>query len=105
MAFEAKVKDEHPLRVVTAFGGREYVKGAWRPVQAWQVSDRAAVVACERFLDDHRVLVEPACGAGLAAVYDAAAPLQGVRSVLVIVCGGAGVSLALLRAWAEATRA
>ncbi len=81
---------------------------AWtqrRPVQAWQVSDRAAVLACERFLDDHRVLVEPACGAGLAAVYDAAAPLQGVSSVLVIVCGGAGVSLALLRAWADATRA
>lgn len=81
---------------------------AWtrrRPVRSWEVSDRAAVVACERFLDDHRVLVEPACGAGLAAVYDAAAPLQGARSLLVIVCGGAGVSLALLRAWAEATRA
>jgi len=81
---------------------------AWsqrRPVLPWQVSDRAAVVACERFLDDHRVLVEPACGAGLAAVYDAGAPLQGARSVLVIVCGGAGVSLALLRAWADQTRA
>lgn len=80
---------------------------AWtrrRPVQAWQVSDRAAVVACERFVDDHRVLVEPACGAGLAAVYDAAEPLRGVGPVLVIVCGGAGVSLALLRAWAEAVR-
>lgn len=75
-----------------------------RPVQAWQVRDGAAVVACERFLDDHRVLVEPACGAGLSAIYDAAAPLRGRSSVLVIVCGGAGVSLALLRAWAEATR-
>jgi len=75
-----------------------------RPVQAWQVSDAAAVLACERFLDDHRVLVEPACGAGLSAIYDAAAPLRGLGSALVIVCGGAGVSLALLRAWAEATR-
>ncbi|WP_293273952.1 pyridoxal-phosphate dependent enzyme [Nannocystis sp.] len=75
-----------------------------RPVQAWQVSDAAAVVACERFLDDHRVLVEPACGAGLSAIYDAAAPLRGRSSVLVIVCGGAGVSLALLRAWVQATR-
>ncbi len=80
---------------------------AWtqrRPVQSWQVSDRAAVVACERFLDDHRVLVEPACGAGLSAIYDAAAPLRTASSVLAIVCGGAGVSLALLRAWSDATR-
>jgi L-serine/L-threonine ammonia-lyase len=80
---------------------------AWtrrRPVQAWQVSDRAAVIACERFLDDHRVLVEPACGAGLSAIYDAAPPLRDAGPVLAIVCGGAGVSLALLRRWSEATR-
>jgi L-serine/L-threonine ammonia-lyase len=86
-------------------------------VTPWVVTDAAAVRACERFVDDHRVLVEPACGAALAAVYDVAAPLQALQrsssgvsapaagSVLVIVCGGAGVSLALLRAWAEATRA
>ena len=80
---------------------------AWtrrHPVRPWLVSDRAAVAACERFLDDHRVLVEPACGAGLSAIYDAAAPLRGAGPVLVIVCGGAGVSLALLRAWADALR-
>jgi len=80
---------------------------AWtrrHPISPWLVSDRAAVTACERFLDDHRVLVEPACGAGLSAVYDAAAPLRGVGDVLVIVCGGAGVNLALLRAWSEALR-
>lgn len=85
-------------------------------VTPWVVTDTDAVRACERFVDDHRVLVEPACGAGLAAVYDGAAPLRALQgsssasaaaagSVLVIVCGGAGVSLALLRAWAEATRA
>ncbi len=80
---------------------------AWtrrRPVRAWQVSDRAAVTACERFLDDHRVLVEPACGAGLSAIYDAAPPLRAAGPVLAIVCGGAGVSLALLRGWLAATR-
>ena len=77
---------------------------AWtrrRPVCSWQVSDHAAVRACERFADDHRVLVEPACGAGLAAIYDAAAPLRATGPVLAIVCGGAGVSLALLREWAS----
>jgi L-serine/L-threonine ammonia-lyase len=67
------------------------------------VSDRAAVTACLRFLDDHRVMVEPACGAGLSVIYDRAPVLAGRGPVLVIVCGGAGVSLALLRAWAERT--
>ncbi len=74
-------------------------------VHSLLVDDRAAVGACERFVDDHRVLVEPACGAGLSAVYDRAPLLTQVDSVLVIVCGGAGVSLALLRAWLDATRA
>lgn len=71
----------------------------------WTVSDRAAVQACLRFLDDHRVLVEPACGAGLSVIYDRAPPIVGRGPVLVIVCGGAGVSLALLRQWAESTGA
>jgi L-serine/L-threonine ammonia-lyase len=77
---------------------------AWtgrHPLTAWQVSDREAVDACQRFLDDHRVLVEPACGAALAAVYNRAEPLAGRAPVLVIVCGGAGVTRALLQAWDE----
>jgi hypothetical protein len=28
----AKVRDDYPLSVVTAFGGREYTKKDWRPV-------------------------------------------------------------------------
>jgi L-serine/L-threonine ammonia-lyase len=43
--------------------------------------------------------VEPACGAALAPVYDNAAVLSGHVPVLVIVCGGAGASLELLREW------
>ncbi len=52
-----------------------------------------------RFADEHRVLVEPACGASLAAVYGKATPLEGLRPIVVIVCGGAGVSLKLLDEW------
>jgi len=53
------------------------------------VSDFDAVDACVRFLDDHRVLVEPACGASLAVIYgDYPALLAGVEAPLVIVCGG-----------------
>ena len=45
------------------------------PLRSVVVSDRAAVSACQRFLDDHRLVVEPACGASLAAVYDGAPSL------------------------------
>jgi L-serine/L-threonine ammonia-lyase len=65
----------------------------------WTMSDRVAVAACLKFADDHRVLVEHACGAALASVYEGAPPLDDVDSVLVIVCGGAGVSLELLESW------
>ena len=68
-------------------------------VTPWTVSDRAALDACFRFADDHRILVEPACGAALSTIYDKADPLIGKNPVLVIVCGGAGVSLPLLREW------
>ena len=63
------------------------------------VTDRQAVDACSRFLDDHRVLVEPACGAALAPIYDRSEHLRGRGPVLVEVCGGAGVNLELFHGW------
>ena len=57
------------------------------------VSDQDAVAACRRFLEEHRVLVEPACGAALAAVYQRAPQLAPFKTVLVIVCGGAGITV------------
>ena len=73
------------------------------PIVPCVVSDRDALDACRRFADDHRVLVELACGAALAAVYNQAEPLTGLRDVLVIVCGGAGVSFDLLDEWDAST--
>ena len=56
------------------------------------VTDAQALAACRQFLDDHRVLVEPACGAALAAL-DAVPPaLQAAQRVLVVVCGGVTAS-------------
>lgn len=75
------------------------------PVHPWTMSDREAVSACLRFADDHRLLVEPACGAALAAVYERAEVLQNKRRVLVVVCGGAGVNRDQLARWAEQTGA
>lgn len=64
------------------------------------VSDAAAVDAVGRFLDDHRMLVEPACGAALAPVY--AGDVEGEGPVAVIVCGGAGATREALAGWQAA---
>lgn len=69
------------------------------PITPYVVTDRQAVDACLRFADDHRLLVEPACGAALAALLDNPEPLAAARSVHVIVCGGAGVDRQLLGEW------
>ncbi|WP_210397547.1 pyridoxal-phosphate dependent enzyme [Motiliproteus sediminis] len=70
-------------------------------VLCYQVSDREALDACLAFADDHRLLVEPACGAALAAVYQRAEALNDKTNVLVIVCGGVGVTRAQLQAWSQ----
>ena len=69
------------------------------PIEPILVSDRQAVEACARFLDDHRVLVEPSCGAALSLAYDAHPSLQDRGPVLVVVCGGAAVTARQLEDW------
>lgn len=69
-------------------------------VHSLVVSDSAAVQACDRFLNDHRVLVEPSCGAALSVVYDRhPAVLQTDGPILVVVCGGAAVTRPQLEDW------
>jgi len=63
------------------------------------VSDKQAVSACFQFLDDHRFLVEPACGASLAVPYDRTEVIANIQTVVVIVCGGIVVDLEKLYAW------
>lgn len=72
------------------------------PTESLVVSDREAVEACERFAADHRVLVEPACGAALAAIYCRLPFLEGRSPILAVVCGGAGASPELLARWKRA---
>jgi L-serine/L-threonine ammonia-lyase len=90
--------------IATSLGARcvapeAFERARSHPTVAVQVSDAQATAACARFADAQRVLVEPACGAALAAVDRHAA---GFRRVLVEVCGGIGVSLELLRSWTTA---
>lgn len=63
-------------------------------------SDSQAVAACLRLADDHRLLVEPACGAAIAAVTEKSEALQGMRSVVVQLCGGAVINRSQLAQWA-----
>ncbi|XP_058137384.1 serine dehydratase-like [Dasypus novemcinctus] len=70
------------------------------------VEDAEAVSAMQRFLDDERMLVEPACGAALAAIYSGClGRLQAegrlcpsLASVVVIVCGGNSIDSRELQA-------
>lgn len=91
--------------IATSLGARQVSAEAFRwsrehAVRSVVVSDKDAVAACLRFMDDQRVVVEPACGAALAAVYKHDAALAGMRNVLVIVCGGVTATVAQLNAWA-----
>ncbi|XP_030644485.1 L-serine dehydratase/L-threonine deaminase-like [Chanos chanos] len=69
------------------------------------VTDQEAVLAAERFVDDEKILVEPACGAALAAVYsDVIRRLQkegklgvDLGPVVVVVCGGNNISMEQLK--------
>ena len=60
-------------------------------VRSALVSDAQALSVCQRFAHDHRILVEPACGAALAALYETPQAVGDARVVLVVVCGGVGV--------------
>ena len=70
-------------------------------VQPHVVSDADAVRACLSLAAERRVLVEPACGAALAAVYGTPpAVLADAECVVVEVCGGAVVGLPQMLGWA-----
>ena len=69
------------------------------PIVPRVVTDQQALTACFDFLYDHRVMVEPACGASLATIYQADPFLRSMSNVVVIVCGGVGVSNEQLNLW------
>lgn len=87
--------------VASSLGARRVAQAAldWHrrhEVVSVVMTDAQAIDACVRFADDLRVLVEPACGAALAVVYQHSPQLQRFSRPLVIVCGGIGIDLATL---------
>lgn len=94
--------------LATSLGARQVCETARlvrdrHPVHSVVVSDAEAVSACLAFALEHRVIVEPACGASLAALSTPGgrAALGDAREVLVVVCGGVGATHAQLQAWQE----
>jgi L-serine/L-threonine ammonia-lyase len=92
--------------IATSLGARQVCKQAFdcskkHSLRNIVVSDQAAVSACRSFLTDHRIVVEPACGASLAVVYDRAPEIEEYESALVIVCGGATANVEQLEAWSN----
>lgn len=87
--------------IATTLGARQVAQAAFDKavtfgVKPLRVTDIRATSACYSFAATHRVLVEPACGASLAAVMDSLVPGHRVG---VVVCGGCGVGPEELRTW------
>nr|WP_180317164.1 pyridoxal-phosphate dependent enzyme [Delftia acidovorans] len=90
--------------VATSLGARQVCQRAFdlaqvHPVRSAVVTDAQALDACLCFIDDHRLHVEPACGAALALAYAGAPALQGFKRVLVVACGGTTNTLEQLQTW------
>ncbi|WP_137936565.1 pyridoxal-phosphate dependent enzyme [Chitinivorax sp. B] len=92
--------------IATSLGAKQVCEQAFswttrHPIRSIVVSDRSAINACEHFLHDHRIVVEPACGAALALAYDYQTELANFQTVLFIVCGGVTATVSQLRSWAD----
>lgn len=100
------VELERISSIATSLGAKRVCEKAMQwtkehPIQSVVVSDQSVLSACERFLTDHRILVEPACGASLAMAYENSPELERFSSILIVVCGGATSTIDQIREWAK----
>jgi L-serine/L-threonine ammonia-lyase len=105
-ALQAKevVALDHVQTIATSLAAKQVTPkvleyAAQRNIISEVVTDKAALDACFRFLEDHFMLVEPACGVALAPLYGQFPSVLQYDSIVVIVCGGQVVSLDLLYQW------
>jgi L-serine/L-threonine ammonia-lyase len=85
------VELERISSVATTLGAKKVARQALEVSRRFRVvphvvTDREAVDACLLFADDHRIVVEPACGAALALAYNGAQVLREARSRLTTRC-------------------
>ncbi len=117
-SLNAAVKAGHPVTLTSeiksiakSLGARTIMEEAldWtkrHEIISEVVSDKDAVSACLGFADDQKSLVEPACGAALAACYGdtitdlyESGRIKELDTVVVVVCGGIAVTLENLEMW------
>jgi L-serine/L-threonine ammonia-lyase len=90
--------------IATSLGAKQVCRQAFEltrshEVKSVVVSDASAVNACRLFLNDQRLLVEPACGAALVPIYEQLEAIKPYSNILVIVCGGAGTTAEQLQSY------
>lgn len=95
--------------IATSLGAKKVAKRAFdllkeHPITSYVVTDKDAINGCYRFLEDHRIMVEPACGASLSTIYNGCEFLHDKKNIVVIVCGGIGVSLTQMKEWRHQVR-
>ncbi|MGB3466003.1 MAG: pyridoxal-phosphate dependent enzyme [Cyclobacteriaceae bacterium] len=92
--------------IATSLGAREVAEETFRRAAEFDVSsfvtdDRKALAACQQFLNEYNVLVEPACGAALSYGYDESVMPAPDETILIIVCGGICMDLTQFRHYQE----
>lgn len=108
-SFRAAVKTGQPVdigkidTVAVTLGAPEicadaFINSLSHPTVSKVVTDQQALQATVNFANNHRLLVEPSCGASLSLL-EHDIDLQSEERVLVIVCGGAGVNIDLISSW------
>jgi L-serine/L-threonine ammonia-lyase len=90
--------------IATSLGARKVCQQAFNfginyPVFSQLVSDQDTLNACRLMANEQRVLIEPASGASIAALFSQNEILQKAENIIVIVCGGIGVNLNRLQEW------
>lgn len=84
--------------IASSLGAKQVAQQAFDYAQEDRVyshvmTDVQALRAVEGFLGDVGTLVEPACGAALSTVYEPVSHFEEGATILVLVCGGAGMNL------------
>ena len=92
--------------IATSLGAKKIARRAFELLNEHRiishvVTDDDAINGCYNFLEDHRIIVEPACGASLSAVYNECDFLKDRKTIVVIVCGGVGVTMKQLEEWRQ----
>jgi L-serine/L-threonine ammonia-lyase len=81
--------------IAGSLGAKRIADKAWELAQSENIlsytcSDDEALLACRDFLDEYKIVTEPACGAALSFLNSPS--IADATSVVFIVCGGAAMS-------------